>query len=148
VLIGIASRNSPTALSNRSWYRPSAPASPVTYASLTLPPSLWATPCTAGNDVANVSKYRASERSRITSERAGSVLSTWRWMEPARRASSPARTGSSCGRVSARVASPSIRHARAALRAVASSTALLVACKGVAGPGSVSSGDAGGIADG
>ena len=82
VLIGIASRSSSTALPQRSWYRPSALAKPVTNTSLMLPPSLRRGGAQRLERRARwISKWRRSERPVITSERAGSVTSAWRWSE-------------------------------------------------------------------
>ena len=103
VLIGIAMRNSSIGAPIRSWYRPRAPVTPVTYTSLTLPPSFAAVAFALVSGTENRSKRRASERRASSCERAGSVTINCRRTDPARRttSSTPRRADSGLARTRA-----------------------------------------------
>jgi hypothetical protein len=112
VLMGIAMRSSSHGTPIRSWYRPIAPATPVTNTSFTLPPSFSLVAFALESGVWNDSKRFASDRGRSRSERAGSVTSSCRRTEPANptRFATPRRADS--GLASVRIAASSPCRAR------------------------------------
>ena len=127
---------------------------PVTYASLTLPPSAFATRLSESSEMRRTSKCRRSDRPAMRSECAPSATKPWRLQRTRRRARSRPRARAGCvGCTSALAVPPATLRSAAMLRAVASVSADRNTSTGPRLPSSVtgsaaSSGSGGGIRSG